>query len=122
MNTYNEKQSREEFRAMCLELRLRTKQDSDGSPIAITRSRKNPLDHIYEGFTDSYGVSITRTTKKQLTYAIKELIKNGCFELQRGDKEANLKFPKSIVEMVARHLKIQKGAQRGSHSSFILHP
>ena len=99
---------------ICKTYNLRRKLDEDRQVIAHTRSRKFPLDHIYEGFENCYGVAIgCRGTRQRFNNVCHKLIALGATLYQRGDTEGNFKIKEESIAEVAKILKIKKTAGKG---------
>lgn len=101
--------------------RLRLKYDEARDPICVTRSRRFPHDHMYDGFNEAMGVHIERNTMRKLNFVIQTLLGMGCILKQSGDLEANLKVPYQEALKVAGYLKIIKGSAKNINN-FNLNP
>ena len=99
--------------------RWRLRRDENRYPIAMTRSRKNPHDHMYEGFDNDFGVAIRRLTKRKFTAVKAKLERMGCRIWQNGSIEGNfrVKIGQEAID-VARFLKIEKTNHKGDYDRF----
>ena len=89
--------------------RLRSSRDEQGFPVAIRRSRKFPLDHLYDGFNDGVGFHITLRGKREVGNLVTKLAKIGIMPKNRGDFEANFFIPWSEALPVAKMFRFVKG-------------
>ena len=76
------------FRAWAEEHRMRLSIDDDGCPVIYPSSRKNPKDHLFDGFDEGLGLYITRDTRMKLNNLVRKLQGLGLTLRQKGDWEA----------------------------------
>lgn len=101
------------FKSWCQEHRLRYRLDAARHPVAVTASRRHPLDHLYCSFDDEWvGVHVTRPTKVKFTNAAKKLRAMGCVDRQIGETEGNFACPPDRALEVARYLRCVKSSRR----------
>lgn len=101
-----------ELRNIAKKYNLRIIRDSDGNYISPTRSRLNPHDHMYDGFSSYYGLAIRRTSKRSFNAVRKQLEEVGLTPIQIGETEGNFKFKESLVPSVAKLFKLTKKATK----------
>ncbi len=113
MNQKEDRTSRRQFKAWCLENRLRLRKDEAGYPVAVAIGKYKNTDRFYEGFGDDWvGVYVARETSNKFTYLHKRLLKSGCIPLAVGDDEGTYKIKAWNAVLLAKDLKIVKGAPR----------
>ena len=101
------------FREWARENRLRLENDEQVLPVVVSRSRKRPLDHLYDGFESGIGFHVTRDGKAKITNLVKKVRALGCSIKNRGDFEANFFVPWEKAMEIARLFKFVKGKERG---------
>ncbi len=121
MNKEQKLQTRTTFIDFANANRLRLKYDEAKDPICVTISKRYKDDHLYDGFLDCFGVSVTRNTKTKLNHVITRLEALGCTLKQKGETEANLKVPFDKALEVAKTLGFIKGTQ-GNIDNFKMPP